>query len=82
MSDIRLSLPADYTDWLNSLKQRIRSARQRAMLAANDEQIRDFSTIAGDYRSLARWSTFIVSARGGPWISRNMSRAIRPRIVA
>ena len=43
---------------------------------------RDFSTIVGAYRCLVWWSAFIVSARGGPWISRNMSRAIRPRIVA
>ncbi len=28
----------------------------------NGRENRDFSTIAGDYRSLARWSTFIVSA--------------------
>jgi predicted nuclease of restriction endonuclease-like (RecB) superfamily len=33
-------LPADYSEWLNSLKQRIQGARQRALLAANEEQIR------------------------------------------
>jgi len=42
----------------------------------------DFSTIVRDYRSLARWSVFNVPARDGPWISRNMSRAIRPWMVA
>jgi hypothetical protein len=30
-----LALPADYAQWLASLKQRIRGARQRALLAAN-----------------------------------------------
>ncbi len=58
------------------------SYRFRESMKTKKGRKRDFSTIAGDYRSLARWSTFIVSARGGPWISRNMSRAIRPRIVA
>ena len=48
----------------------------------NPRPFGDFSTIVGDYRSLVWWSVFIVSARDGPWISRNMSRAIRPRIVA
>ncbi len=33
-------IPADYGPWLADLKQRIRSARNRAVLAANDEQIR------------------------------------------
>jgi hypothetical protein len=41
----------------------------------------DFSTIAGDYRSLAWWSVFIVSAREVLWASRNMSSAIRPLMV-
>lgn len=34
MSTTALVLPADYADWLSSLKQRIRGARQRALLAA------------------------------------------------
>lgn len=33
-------LPADYADWLASLKQRIAGARQRIALVANEEQIR------------------------------------------
>jgi predicted nuclease of restriction endonuclease-like (RecB) superfamily len=41
-------LPADYADWLAGLKQRIRSARQRALLAANDEQIRLYHDIGRD----------------------------------
>ena len=37
-----LALPAE---WLASLKQRIRGARQRALLAANEEQIRLYHEI-------------------------------------
>src|ERR1700758_2875469 len=40
-----LSLPEDYAQWLTSLKQRIRGARQRALLAANSEQIRLYHEI-------------------------------------
>lgn len=39
MSRAPLVLPTDYGPWLASLKQRIQSARQRALLAANAEQI-------------------------------------------
>lgn len=35
-----LPIPADYADWLRELKQRIREARHRALLAVNGEQIR------------------------------------------
>ena len=42
----------------------------------------DFSTMAGKYHSLAWWSVFIVSAREVLWASRNISSAIRPRMVA
>jgi len=38
-------LPADYGDWLSSLKQRIAGARQHALLAANAEQIRLYHDI-------------------------------------
>jgi predicted nuclease of restriction endonuclease-like (RecB) superfamily len=48
MSKIPLTLPADYADWLNNLKQRIRGARQRALLAANDEQIQLYHDIGRD----------------------------------
>lgn len=41
-------LPVDYADWLVSLKQRIRGARQRAVLAANEEQIRLYHDIGRD----------------------------------
>lgn len=40
-----LILPADYTDWLASLKKRINGARQRALFAANEEQIRLYHDI-------------------------------------
>ncbi len=45
MNDSGLSLPIDYAHWLTSLKERIRGARQRALLAANDEQIRLYHDI-------------------------------------
>lgn len=35
-----ITLPADYANWLVSLKRRIAGARQQALLAANEEQIR------------------------------------------
>jgi len=40
-----LSLSAGYADWLSSLKRRIAGARQRALLAANEEQIRLYHDI-------------------------------------
>lgn len=43
-----LALPSDYSDWLTSLKQRIQGARQRALLAANAEQIRLYHDIGRD----------------------------------
>ena len=43
-----LLLPPDYAVWLASLKQRIRGARQRGALAANDEQIRLYHDIGRD----------------------------------
>ncbi|MEO8362327.1 MAG: PDDEXK nuclease domain-containing protein [Vicinamibacteria bacterium] len=42
------SLPADYAEWLRSLKQRIQGARQRAALSANEEQIRLYHDIGRD----------------------------------
>ncbi|MBS0422659.1 MAG: DUF1016 family protein [Proteobacteria bacterium] len=38
-------LPADYTQWLSTLKVRIRGARQRALLSVNQEQIRLYHEI-------------------------------------
>lgn len=43
-----LPLPADYSDWLANLKQRIQGARQRALLSANAEQIRLYHDIGRD----------------------------------
>jgi len=37
MTKIDLALPADYADWLASLKQRIAGAQQRATVAVNTE---------------------------------------------
>jgi predicted nuclease of restriction endonuclease-like (RecB) superfamily len=48
MSDVHLTLPADYGEWLASLKQRIRRARQQALLAANHEQIKLYHDIGRD----------------------------------
>ncbi|MBS1808646.1 MAG: DUF1016 family protein [Acidobacteria bacterium] len=48
MSKKLIVLPSDYTEWLASLKQRINGARQRALLSANDEQIRLYHDIGTD----------------------------------
>jgi hypothetical protein len=45
MSKGIFSLPAEYSDWLTSLKQRILGARQRAILAVNDAQTRLYHEI-------------------------------------
>ena len=46
-----LALPADYAEWLARVKRRIKGARQRALLAANDEQIRLYYEIGRDILS-------------------------------
>ncbi len=43
-----LSLPADYAGWLSELKRRIASARLRAVLAANAEQIQLYHDLGRD----------------------------------
>jgi predicted nuclease of restriction endonuclease-like (RecB) superfamily len=45
---VALALPADYANWLASLKKRIQGARQRALLSANEEQIRLYHEIGRD----------------------------------
>lgn len=55
MSKNAIILPEDYADWLAELKKRIHGARQRALLAANDEQIRLYHDIGMD--SMQRQST-------------------------
>jgi predicted nuclease of restriction endonuclease-like (RecB) superfamily len=57
------SLPSDYGNWLTSLKQRIQSARQRALLAANDEQIRLYHDIGReilDRQSKQGWGAKVI----------------------
>jgi len=41
-------LPADYADWLANLKSQIVGARQRAVLSANEEQIRLYHRIGSE----------------------------------
>lgn len=58
-----LALPADYTDWLASLKKRIQGARQRALLSANEEQIRLYHEIGRDIlerQEREKWGTKVI----------------------
>jgi len=48
MSKGSMILPADYADWLAGVKQRIAGARQHALLAANEEQIRLYHDLGRD----------------------------------
>ncbi len=48
MRKVSLKLPADYAEWLGSLKQRIAGARQKTILAANQEQIQLYHDIGSD----------------------------------
>jgi len=48
MKKTSLTLLPDYSQWLTCLKQRISGARQRALLAANEEQIRLYHDIRCD----------------------------------
>ncbi len=43
-----LILPHDYADWLSNLKSQIAGARQRAVLSANQEQIRLYHRIGNE----------------------------------
>jgi predicted nuclease of restriction endonuclease-like (RecB) superfamily len=59
-----LVLPPDYGEWLASLKQRIRSARQRAVMAMNEEQIRLYHSIGCDIIDRQKqqgWGTKIIN---------------------
>jgi hypothetical protein len=53
MSSNLPTLPADYADWLTALKRRIQGARQRAVLAANAEQVRLYHDIGREILSAA-----------------------------
>jgi len=48
MTKKSLSLPGDYPGWLAELKSRIAGARQRAVLAANAEQIQLYHDLGRD----------------------------------
>jgi predicted nuclease of restriction endonuclease-like (RecB) superfamily len=57
------ALPADYAQWLASLKQRIQGARQRGLLAANGEQIRLYHDIGReilDRQSQQGWGAKVI----------------------
>lgn len=63
MSDLLSNLPPDYADWLTSLKQRIRGARQRAVMAANAEQIRLYYEIGREIlerQSRQKWGAKVI----------------------
>jgi len=56
-------LPADYPDWLASLKNRIQGARMRALLAANDEQLRlyhDIGQVILDRQRQQGWGAKVI----------------------
>lgn len=56
-------LPADYGDWLSILKQRIAGARQRALFAANEEQIHLYHDIGREIlerQSRQGWGTKVI----------------------
>lgn len=58
-----LALPSDYSQWLASLKQRIQGARQKALLAANAEQIRLYHDIGReilDRQSRQQWGAKVI----------------------
>lgn len=63
MSDKTSMLPADYGDWLSILKQRIAGARQRALFAANEEQIHLYHDIGREIlerQSRQGWGTKVI----------------------
>ena len=63
MSKNALILPADYTDWLITLKHRIAGARQRALFAANQEQIKLYHYIGTeilDRQSRQGWGAKVI----------------------
>ena len=63
MKSSPLAVPSDYAQWLASLKQRIRGARQQALLAANAEQIRLYHDIGReilDRQSRQGWGAKVI----------------------
>ena len=68
MANINLSVPAGYSDWLQGLKLRIQGARQRALLAANAEQIQLYHDIGRellDRRDRDGWGAKVVDPGEG-----------------
>ena len=58
-----LAAPADYVEWLTSLKGRIASARQRATLSVNEELVRLYHQIGGEIlerQSRQGWGTRVI----------------------
>ena len=58
-----LAAPADYVEWLTSLKGRITSARQRAALSVNEELVRLYHQIGGEIlerQSRQGWGTRVI----------------------
>ena len=47
MPSSKFIIPADYAQWLSSLKTRISGAQQRAALAVNQELVRLYHHIGG-----------------------------------
>ncbi len=63
MTKTPLALPADYGEWFNDLKQRIQGARQRALLAANAQQIQLYHDIGReilDRQSRQGWGSKVI----------------------
>lgn len=59
-----LQLPADYAAWLSELKHRIQGARQKAVLAANHEQIQLYHSIGRDIlhrQNQAGWGAKVIA---------------------
>ena len=58
-----LVLPADYSVWLTSIKERINGARQRALLSANKEQVQLYHDIGLeilDRQNKQGWGTKVI----------------------
>jgi DUF1016 N-terminal domain/YhcG PDDEXK nuclease domain len=64
VEDSVLVLPPDYGEWLVSLKQRIHGARQRVVMAVNEEQIRLYHAIGSgilERQSSQGWGTKVIN---------------------
>ena len=64
MSSVPAVLPAEYGAWFAAIKRRIFGARQRAVLAANAEQIRLYHETGCDIlerQARDRWGTKVIA---------------------